>query len=68
MVFTAPYFHAGQLERLQDAVMHRLPSGPGQPSLPTVEAVADLVAFLESLGDAAGLRRPWPPQASTRCP
>ena len=71
---TAPYMHDGRMDRLQDAVRH---GGYGKTA-PSAEAVAapalseqqaqDMVAFLASLTDAYGQRRPWTSDAMARCP
>ena len=65
---TAPYFHNGQRERLADAVQHaqRAHGTPAQPLL--MGEIDDLVAFLDTLTDAHGSRRPWNPSGLTRCP
>ena len=56
---TAPYFHNGQTERLIDAVQHA-------QRLPAAEA-NDLVAFVSTLTDVHGARRPWEPSGALRC-
>ncbi len=70
---TAPYFHDGQTERLSEAVQHTQPSSAstslaalGEPL--QLGEVDDLVAFLATLTDAHGPRRPWNPSGLTRCP
>jgi len=69
---TAPYFHNGQTERLTDALQHRQPlaslssATPGEPL--RVGEIDDLAAFLSTLTDAHGSRRPWNPSGLTRCP
>jgi cytochrome c peroxidase len=70
---TAPYFHDGQAERLLDAVQHtrraRRAATDEAPAAPLTSADAeDLVAFLATLTDEHGSRRPWNPQGLTRCP
>ena len=57
---TAPYFHNGQAERLIDAVQHAQPLAPSDAQ--------DLVAFMTTLTDAHGARRPWDPSGTLRCP
>jgi cytochrome c peroxidase len=57
---TAPYFHDGQTERLIDAVQHA-------QRLTAAEA-SDLAAFVATLTDAHGARRPWDSSGLTRCP
>ncbi|HET9205953.1 MAG TPA: hypothetical protein VFO28_06945, partial [Burkholderiaceae bacterium] len=56
---TAPYFHNGQAERLIDAVQHAQPLSPAESH--------DLVAFVSTLTDAHGARRPWDPSGALRC-
>ena len=69
---TAPYFHNGLTERLTDALQHRQPpasptsAAQGEPLL--VGEVDDLAAFVSTLTDAHGSRRPWNPSGLTRCP
>jgi cytochrome c peroxidase len=56
---TAPYFHNGQTDRLLDAVQHA-------QRLSAAEA-HDLVAFVSTLTDVHGSRRPWDPSGTLRC-
>jgi cytochrome c peroxidase len=69
---TAPYFHNGLTERLTDALQHRQPlaspssAAQGGPLL--VGEVDDLAAFVSTLTDVHGPRRPWNPSGLTRCP
>ena len=69
---TAPYFHNGQVERLTDALQHPMPlasapsASPAQPL--AAGEVDDLAAFLVTLTDAHGERRPWSSVGTTRCP
>jgi len=69
---TAPYFHNGQTERLTDALQHRQPaasvSSEAQVEPLLVGEIDDLAAFLSTLTDAHGSRRPWNPTGLTRCP
>jgi len=69
---TAPYFHNGLTDRLTDALQHRQPpaaaSGASQGETLLVGEVDDLAAFLSTLTDAHGSRRPWNPSGLTRCP
>ncbi|HEU5294315.1 MAG TPA: cytochrome c peroxidase [Burkholderiaceae bacterium] len=66
---TAPYFHNGQTESLIDAVQHAQRAGAGAAPAPLARADSeDLVAFLATLTDAHGSRRPWNPAGLTRCP
>ena len=70
---TGPYLHDGRLDRLQDALQH--PSHPPvarpAPAAAPLAArqVDDLAAFLATLTDRYGERRPWKPigVASTNC-
>jgi cytochrome c peroxidase len=57
---TAPYFHNGQTEHLIDAVQHAR-------RLPAAEA-SDLAAFVATLTDVHGARRPWDSSGLSRCP
>jgi cytochrome c peroxidase len=69
---TAPYFHNGQTEDLRDALQH--PQRLASPADGAVAAplagpdVDDLAAFLATLTDRYGARRPWNPAGLTRCP
>ena len=65
---TAPYLHDGQVDRLADAVQHASlgAAGDAQPLL--MGEIDDLVAFLATLTDVHGARRPWNPAGLTRCP
>ena len=69
---TAPYFHDGQTEHLADALQHPQPmtsalgEALAEPLL--VGEVDDLAAFLSTLTDGHGPRRPWNPSGLTRCP
>ncbi|HEY6511540.1 MAG TPA: cytochrome c peroxidase [Burkholderiaceae bacterium] len=63
---TAPYFHDGQAERLTDALQHRQPAAPAEPL--RLGEIDDIAAFLATLTDAYGSRRPWDPSGLTRCP
>lgn len=57
---TAPYFHNGQTDRLADAVQHA-------QHLSDADA-QDLVAFVSTLTDVHGARRPWDPSGTLHCP
>ena len=69
---TAPYFHNGQTDRLIDAVQHpqRLATTADTTSAAPLapDEAADLAAFLVTLTDAHGSRRPWNPAGLTHCP
>lgn len=56
---TAPYFHDGSVERLIDAVQHTRSVSPAQ--------AAELAAFVATLTDAHGARRPWDTSALRHC-
>ena len=75
---TPPYMHDGSVDTLDEAVTHHARAAgalepadePGQ--VPRAEAlstreVADLVAFLETLTDAQGAARRFPPRARSPC-
>jgi cytochrome c peroxidase len=57
---TAPYFHDGQAERLTDAVQHVQRFSSAETS--------DLAAFIATLTDAHGARRPWDTSGLHHCP
>lgn len=69
---TAPYFHNGQTDRLIDAVQHPQRLASTVDAAPTgalaPHEADDLAAFLVTLTDAHGSRRPWNPAGLTRCP
>lgn len=69
---TAPYMHNGQVEQLQDAVRHvqQWPRGrtTETPAPLAAHQVDDLTAFLLTLTDQYGERRPWSSTAMTECP
>ena len=56
VALTGPYLHDGRLERLQDALQHRS-HHPAEALAP--RQVEDLAAFLATLTDPYGERRPW---------
>lgn len=70
---TPPYMHDGRMDRLQDAVRHGghglpAPGGPlAAPPLSSQQS-GDLVAFLATLTDAYGQRRPWSSADLAQCP
>ena len=66
---TAPYFHDGQTDRLVDALQHPRAAGSSTPQVEPlgVGEIDDLAAFLDTLTDAHGSRRPWNPSGLTRC-
>ncbi|HEX6020139.1 MAG TPA: cytochrome c peroxidase [Burkholderiaceae bacterium] len=61
---TAPYFHDGRTDLLAEAARHA--GAPAAEPLRIGEA-DDLAAFLSTLTDAHGARRPWDPAGLTRC-
>jgi cytochrome c peroxidase len=61
---TAPYFHDGRTASLRDALQHA--TVPASEPL-RVGEIDDLAAFLATLTDADGARRPWSPSGLTRC-
>lgn len=63
---TAPYMHDGGVERLLEAVRHREGAAAGV-ALSATEA-EDLVAFLNTLTDRHGERRPWSIDKLLNCP
>jgi cytochrome c peroxidase len=68
---TAPYFHDGGVDALQDAVQHAARGvGDAEEGTPLLQRseVDDLVAFLLTLTDPHGSRRPWNPAGLTGCP
>jgi cytochrome c peroxidase len=69
---TGPYFHDGQADDLVDAAQHtqRQASilGTEAPEPLLLGEIDDLVAFLVTLTDDHGSRRPWNPSGLTRCP
>ena len=72
VALTAPYLHDGSVERLHDALQHASRSTPhaAGPAAPPLSApqVDDLAAFLATLSDADGARRPWSSAALSGCP
>ncbi len=56
---TAPYFHNGRTDRLVDAVQHAQRLSSAQAS--------DVAAFVATLTDAHGARRPWDSSGLHRC-
>jgi cytochrome c peroxidase len=60
---TAPYMHDGRVESLQDALQHN--QGAGRLS---ARQRSDLAAFLATLTDRHGARRPWSSADLTGCP
>jgi cytochrome c peroxidase len=57
---TPPYLHNGSVERLQDALAHA--------SALSARQIDDLAAFLASLSDTYGERRPWSSAGLSGCP
>jgi len=62
---SGPYLHDGRAEQLAQAVMHAAPASGGALAATEVE---DLAAFLETLTDRHGERRPWVADEIARCP
>lgn len=70
---TAPYMHDGRIDRLHDTLDHGRRAGPrSSGSAPRAvlsqQQRDDLVAFLDSLTDEAGTRRPWSTEPLAACP
>ena len=65
VVFTAPYLHDGSLDTLREATLHAVALAAGAPPPPPTQ-LDDLLAFLASLADRHGERRPAP--APRPCP
>ncbi len=69
---TAPYFHDGQVAHLADALQHRAaPASRSRAALAQplqAGEVDDLLAFLVTLTDAHGERRPWTASGTMHCP
>jgi cytochrome c peroxidase len=67
---TAPYMHDGHVDALRDAIRHAPPRSArdGAATPLTERQVADLEAFLVTLTDRHGERRPWATTSDVRCP
>ncbi len=66
---TAPYMHDGRLEHLSDVLQHPRPAPrDGSPTALNPQQLKDLSAFLLSLSDRYGERRPWSSESLVRCP
>ncbi|MDH5538816.1 MAG: hypothetical protein OEY03_05365, partial [Rhizobacter sp.] len=69
---TGPYFHDGRSDHLHDAVRQhwRGAADPEAADLKplTAQAADDLTAFLATLTDHHGARRPWTSMAMYDCP
>ena len=67
---TSPYLHDGHVDHLQDAIRHAPPlaTRDGEARTLTAQQVNDLAAFLMTLTDAYGERRPWVTTSTIRCP
>ncbi len=69
---TAPYMHDGHVENLLDAMQHTQSSATRQAMRPveslSARQLEDLAAFLLTLTDSHGARRPWSSEALTNCP
>ena len=62
---TAPYMHDGALDTLRQAVQH---SAASLPRPLETQQVDDLLAFLATLTDRHGEKRPWDTAAAVPCP
>jgi len=60
---TGPYLHDGRAAALAEAIGHQ----PQSAAWLTAQNVADLEAFLVTLTDAQGERRPWAAGETSRC-
>lgn len=60
---TGPYLHDGRVDTLAEAIRHE----PQTAARLTPQDVADLEAFLRTLTDAHGERRPWAADEAARC-
>jgi cytochrome c peroxidase len=68
---TGPYMHDGRFEDLRESLQHGLaPAGDPQATRQalTADAREDLVAFLGTLTDRDGARRPWSTEPRVACP
>ncbi len=66
---TAPYMHNGRFDRLQDAVQHPSRYAATSPDAQlSAQQVDDLTAFLATLTDRYGERRPWSAEKLANCP
>jgi cytochrome c peroxidase len=63
---TAPYMHDGGAPTLREAMRQHSGVAPALPRLSASE-MDELVAFLETLTDAQGAARTWPPLALSLC-
>jgi cytochrome c peroxidase len=68
---TAPYMHDGHVDSLPEALQHlrqATPNQRGSPAEPlSPRQLDDLMAFLLTLTDQHGARRPWTSQEVTPC-
>ncbi len=62
---SGPYLHDGRAEALTEAIVH---AAPVHGSVLPAAEVQDLAAFLETLTDHHGERRPWVADEIARCP
>jgi cytochrome c peroxidase len=67
---TSPYMHDGHVDLLRDAILHAPPHPSTDGALEPLsdQEVGDLAAFLATLTDAYGERRPWTVTSRVRCP
>ncbi|MEP6701771.1 MAG: cytochrome c peroxidase, partial [Betaproteobacteria bacterium] len=67
---TAPYMHDGHLDDLREAIRHARPRPTRGNTAHTLteQQVDDVAAFLVTLTDRYGERRPWVTASNVRCP
>jgi cytochrome c peroxidase len=69
---TAPYMHDGHVDGLPEALQHQWQAPAGQAARPaeplSTRQLDDLTAFLSTLTDQHGARRPWSSQEVAPCP
>ncbi len=72
VLVTAPYMHDGRFDRLHEAIQHIPLSSTGatapSSSRLLADQVDDLAAFLATLTDQYGERRPWSAEPLASCP
>ena len=62
---TGPWLHDGRSDRLRDAIAH---SDASTATRLDDGQIGDVEAFLRTLTDVHGERRPWPAAGAVRCP